>query len=90
MLNKVLRVFGIASFVFALCFVGSPVPNKKADASLRHECNCKRVRKEIWPKVRGRYTIWGTVKARAPRIKYTKECDVKWHLNPFYHTGACD
>ncbi len=89
MLRKVLEYTSVIVLTVIL-FVTAPVNHQSANASIRHECNCRNVQVEVWEPVEEGPTIWGKLKKRKPRIKYTRKCDVKWHLNPFYHTGACD
>jgi len=88
MLKRVFQCLGIVVVSLALLTI-SPVKLENAQASIRHECNCRYVEKKVYQRV-GRRTMWGRLKSQEPRVIQKRECDVKWHFNPFYHTGACD
>lgn len=89
MLRKVFQCFVLIAIAFVFTTT-SPMPVKNAEASLRHNCGCERIVIEIYDDKPSRRTTWGKLKAKKPRKKYTKKCDIRWHINPFYHTGACD
>lgn len=68
----------------------SHVNTEDAQASIRHNCGCKNIVIEVWDDPPDENTTWGAIKQAKPRKKYTKKCDIRWHINPFYHKGACD
>ena len=87
--GSMLLALTIAMGIFCLTLTDTPIQQEDAETSIRHECNCRTVEEEVYDGPRDR-TTWGAVKSSGTRTVRREKCDVKWHFNPFYHTGACD
>lgn len=86
--KSVLIVFS-AMIAACLTLTDAPIQQQNVEASMRHKCNCRMVEEEVYNGPRGR-TTWGAIKTHKTRTRKREKCDIVWHWNPFYHTGACD
>lgn len=87
--KSVLVIFAFSLITGLIVLTDIPIQVQDAFAGNRHKCNCRTVEEEVYDGPRGR-TTWGAVKTHKTRTRTREKCDIVWHWNPFYHTGACD